>query len=435
AEDDDVAEDKDQVPTEIITKSPPVDNDHRHTIGGKRYSIDVTDGGISPNSAARYAAKTPKVKDLKKKKRDMRRKRRAKKDKKRRHKAAITIRGLLLIRRARVVARFLRENPDLRKSSKEVVKIQSLLRGNSDRKKVKVLNGDYVANAGIETLKGQHNGERGLCEYVRRLEEENRQLLLDLANVNSMTLLLGAGQRKRGKGEEEGGGRAVPAPGRRRGGKKDRWCLYKLDVDSGAFVEVKLGYAGLRRLDVIAEQNSIRKIEKEEERREREKRRGEEMLEREGRRREEEEAVVKKETSPMEEIEIIEGRRGIEGDINVEEHEEGVAEKVGEEGKKGEETEEEIHMRKLDMDKRKQKLEQEVDTEAQPEPETESEQSQTEPPRTQISAPKPHVPPPKKEEEELDVVLQWRQNRGYGFGDASLNKKKKKKKKGQMTRF
>ncbi|GMI21531.1 hypothetical protein TrCOL_g9946 [Triparma columacea] len=415
------------VPTEIRTKSP-VDNEHRHTIGGKRYSMtplmsnltldidqtsdaslsvseegehddsdeegysdsvksnltdeesyavstsgsenegspdrlpfsayapspshseasfdvtkDVTDGVISPNSAARYAAKTPKVKEMKLKKKAARRKRHKKKEDKKRHLAATTIRGLLLIRRARVVARFLRENPDLKKNEKDIVKIQSLLRGNSDRKKVAVINGDYVANAGLEVLKGQHNGERGLCEYIRKLEEENRQLLLDLANVNSMNLLTGPWKEK---GKEEGGERKerLQPPGRRKGGKKQKWCLYKLDGDTGAYVEVKLGYAGLRRLDIIAEQNSVRKVEKEEGRKEREKRREMERREMEAVKREEDEIIIKKEVSPMEEVEAIEGRRGIEGDIEVE----------GDMVEGEEETEEEKHMKKW-MDKEKKK--------------------------------------------------------------------------------
>jgi len=346
-------------------------------------------------------------------------------------KAANFMKGILLIRRARLLARFLRANPDLKGSEREIVKIQALLRGNSDRKMLKVQNGDYVPNAGLMVLKGQHGGEKGLCEYVRRMEEENRQLLLDIANVSAMNLLTGpAGSRKK---EEEGmGGNLRPPTENLRGntkGKKQRWILYKLDEDTGAYAEVKLGYAGLRRLDVIASQNSVRKIEREESKRELEKRRERERIEKEHERREEEEGERKKEISPKEEVEEIEGRRGIEGDIEVEKEEEAEGgEEQNEETQKGSEAAESAP---------------ESEPEPEPEPEFSLDPSGSPDPSPEdspeISTPMPQAPAPiaKEEKEEVDIVLQWRQSRGYGLGgdSSSFSKKKKKKKKNATSRF
>jgi hypothetical protein len=82
--------------------------------------------------------------------------------------AATVMRGLLFVRRARMMARFFRENPDMIKEGRQgTLAIQKSWRGKQARKRVKSLRGDFVPNASLDDLVATHGGSKGLVEYVR----------------------------------------------------------------------------------------------------------------------------------------------------------------------------------------------------------------------------------------------------------------------------
>ncbi|GMH48572.1 hypothetical protein TL16_g00322 [Triparma laevis f. inornata] len=371
---------------------------------------------LSPSSKQRYEAPTPKASDVKIKKKEKKKQRRSsravamKKDHQRKEAAATKIKYLLYIRRALNLVRFLRLNPHLLKAGghSAALTVQRFVRGCFGRRRVQVLRGEYVFNPNLEMLILRHGGANGLLNYVKKLEQENEQLLLDIANVNTKNLLTGGGfSIKRPQTE----GADLPEPQifysdkplplsfdtKKLPPREKKYLLYKKDGKSNAWVEQKLSIHGEHRLDVIQSTSLVKKEEKKKDRKVKK-----EFMERTGKGMPNPKIEMVSEVimrDPVREVEEIEGRRGLVGDI-----------------------EEEV----VEVEEKKVETVKETIKEVNVEPEEEEEEEEKIPQMTIIA---PILPPPTEltpaktfdanssktsnDSPQLDAVMQWRMQRGY----------------------
>ncbi len=335
-------------------------------------SFDVTKDALPA-----YDIPTPTAHEVKQRKKSVRKQRRASHrialtvEERRRNRAATKIRTLLFIRRARLLARFLRANPNLiQQGQARAISIQASWRGKLARKRVAVLRGDYVFNPNLEQKILQHGGQRALLEYIKQLEDENRQLLLDIANMNAKQLLLGCSGANRSQTSN------ISILPHKSGNHSKKWLLYRRDDELQTWVEQKFSKHAQHRLDILRETSIVRKA-------------GKGARQSEARKKIQEKKIPKVEAvpvvtvlSPRTEVKTIEAKRGIAEDIAVESDAQ-----IEDEADSG-----------------NQKFEKEQEREIQ-------ERNMV--PNAPVDS--RNAPETKAVSTNVDVVMRWRLKRGYGF--------------------